>query len=305
MIRREFRAMNTDCLVVASADNATGEHDVSRAVATVDCYERRYSRFLAESELSLLNNDPRDEVPVSHHLAAMLSRAVHYAEITNGVFDPVVLNELCSIGYDRSFEFVESTVRPSAESTRRSYSWRDVYVDRTMSVVSRPPGAMIDFGGLAKGAAADAAVAHLVHLGGALVDLGGDVRAHGAPDGTRKWNIGYDDADGVRVEVLRVENAAIATSSTAKRRWTHDGEPVHHIIDPRTGRSAESDVVQCSVVADTTEHAEVAAKVGLILGSGSLSELDDVAVVLGVRGVAWITRDNEYVSTPGWRAVCA
>lgn len=305
MIRREFRAMNTDCLVLTSVDDAAGEYDVSRAVAVVDCYERRYSRFIAESELSGLNNDTRDEVPVSRQLAAMLSRALYYAGITNGVFDPVVVSELCSLGYDRSFELVGSSIGAPAAPVRRGYSWRNVYVDRATNVVSRPVGAMIDFGGLAKGAAADAALAQLVHFDGALVDLGGDIRAHGEPDSARTWNIGYDDVRGARLEVLRVENAAVATSSTSKRRWTHGGELVHHIIDPRTGKSAESDVVQCSVIADTTEHAEVAAKVGLILGAHSLSELDDISVVLGVRGVAWITRENEYVSTPGWRASCA
>jgi thiamine biosynthesis lipoprotein ApbE len=80
---------------------------------------------------------------------------------------------------------------------------------------------------------------------------------------------------------------------------------VHHIIDPRTGAPAHSDVVQCSVIADTTEHAEVAAKLGVVLGSRSFSERDDVGVVLGLRGVAWITQDSDYFSTAGWRQSCA
>src|SRR5689334_25099889 len=126
---------------------------------------------------------------------------------------------------------------------------------------------MIDLGGLAKGAAADAALAYLVHLEGALVDLGGDVRTHGQPDTGDTWNIGYADPDGAQLDVVALESGgAVATSSTAHRRWQRGGESVHHIIDPRTGAPAHSDVVQCSVIADTTEHAEVAAKLGVVLG---------------------------------------
>ncbi|MEO8458185.1 MAG: FAD:protein FMN transferase [Chloroflexota bacterium] len=304
MNRREFRAMNADCLILAAADDAVGECEVSRAVQVVHCYERKFSRFLEDSELSRLNNDERDEVPVSRELAAIVSRAIYYAELTNGVFDPVVLRELRALGYDRSFELVERDAA-AAKPVPRTYTWRDVYVDRTRHVVNRPAGAMIDLGGLAKGAAADAALGQLAHFPGALVDLGGDVRVNGQPEGFDAWNVGYDDATGEQRAILSFHDAAVATSSTAKRRWNRGGQPVHHIIDPRTGASADTNVAQCSVIADTTEHAEVGAKLGLILGAGSISERDDIAVVLGLRGVAWNTNDNEYVATEGWKESCA
>jgi thiamine biosynthesis lipoprotein len=77
---------------------------------------------------------------------------------------------------------------------------------------------------------------------------------------------------------------------------------VHHIIDPRTGQPAFSGAVQCTAIADTAEHADVAAKVGLILGVGSLSEDDEMSRALGLRGMAWVAADGGYQSTPGWRS---
>ena len=86
-----------------------------------------------------------------------------------------------------------------------------------------------------------------------------------------------------------LRDGAVATSSLRKRRWVHNGEAVHHIIDPRSGQPARSGALQCSVIADTTEHAEVAAKVGFIRGPGFLHERSELGKALGVRGIAWLT----------------
>ena len=109
-----------------------------------------------------------------------------------------------------------------------------------------------------------------------------------------------DDGRGRSRDTMRLADAAIATSSIQKRRWINNGRKVHHVIDPRTGLPASSKVLQCSVIADTTEQAEVAAKVGLINGSYSLSEVHTMGRALGVRGAAWITTDGVYLATEGW-----
>jgi hypothetical protein len=61
-------------------------------------------------------------------------------------------------------------------------------------------------------------------------------------------------------------------------------------------------VVQCTAIADTAEHADVAAKVGLILGVGSLLEDGEMSRALGLRGMAWVTADGGYLCTEGWRS---
>jgi thiamine biosynthesis lipoprotein len=208
------------------------------------------------------------------------------------------------LGYDRTFEEVRDRAQKRvAVLEAPHFRWRDVRVDGTHHEVTRPHGARVDLGGIAKGAAADAAIAELSSYAGALVDLGGDIRVSGRPADADSWIIAVEDgqSDNGALGYIRLDDGAVATSSLRKRRWVHDGKTVHHIIDPRSGQPARSDVLQCSVIADTAERAEVAAKVGFIRGAGSLDECDELAEALGVRGVAWLTLDGEYRRTSGWR----
>jgi len=293
--------MNTDCLILLHpAIRGEPESDLRRAQARVREYECRFSRFLSDSDLARLNEDREERVYVSSELAALLSRGLQYAQLTGGAFDPVVLADIRDIGYDRTFDEVPSETHASASSTRRRFRWTDMQVEEDCALVSRPKGAMVDLGGLAKGAAADAALAELAGHAGALVDLGGDIRSAGLPDDAPLWFVAMDDGYGRSLDTIGLADAAIATSSTRKPSWVNNGTSVHHVINPRTGQPASSDVVQCSVIADTTEHAEVAAKVGLINGSYSLSEVQPMGRALGIRGAAWITTDHVYLATAGW-----
>ncbi len=301
MVRREFRAMNTDCLVILRpGPDGNADADVERAVMRVRECEERYSRFLPSSDLSCLNGDPRDHVPVSAELAGLLDRAIGHARLSGGIFDPVVLTEMLSIGYDRSFEHLPASTDCRPVRARR-FRWTDVSVDVGPRLVTRPPGAMIDLGGVAKGAAADAAMAELAGHYGALVDLGGDICTTGGPGDADFWLVGTEDGAGRTRDVVSMRYGAIATSSVRKRRWTNNGTPVHHVIDPRTGRPASSNADQCSAIADRVEQAEIAAKVGLVLGVGSLNERDHVGKTLRLRGVAWVGSDSADASTTGWR----
>jgi thiamine biosynthesis lipoprotein len=83
---------------------------------------------------------------------------------------------------------------------------------------------------------------------------------------------------------------AVATSSRLRRRWrTVDGE-AHHLIDPRTGRPARTDVVAATVVAGETWWAEALTKALFVAGLDSLDELDDVGDVHAVLVAADGTR---------------
>jgi thiamine biosynthesis lipoprotein len=305
MTQLEMEAMGTDCLLIlhGAEDDQAAEQSLARAVARVRQYEECFSRFRPDSELSRLNESPEEQVRVGPELAGLLVRSLEYARISGGLFDPVVLDDLLMLGYDRTFDEVRTRPYNGALPQGPRLRWRDVLVDGTRHVVTRPCGARVDLGGIAKGAAADAAIAELGSYPGALVDLGGDMRVCGQPADSDFWIIAVEDgrSDNGSLGYIRIRDGAVATSSLWKRRWLHNGETVHHIIDPRSGQPASSGVLQCSVIADTTEHAEVAAKVGFIRGSGFLHERSELGKALGVRGIAWLTLDGTYRRTSGWR----
>ena len=305
MLSVSMRAMNTDCLLLLNpGDEGQSRAALTRAAARVAEYERTFSRFQADSELSHLNDSPGDRIEVPRALAALLARALEYARITDGVFDPLVLRDLEALGYDRTFEEVPIRLHTRRSNPAYGPSRAPVCVDAARSLVTRPAGVRIDLGGVAKGAAADAALAELAAHRGALVDLGGDIRARGQPDDADGWIVGIEDplsADGASIGYLKLRDGAVATSSVRKRQWTCDGKTVHHVIDPRTAQPSAAGVVQCTAVTDTAEHADVAAKVGLILGAGSLREDDRIGQALGLRGMAWAAADGSLRCTSGWK----
>ena len=105
----------------------------------------------------------------------------------------------------------------------------------------------------------------------AVVDAGGDLRAVGdvPPDGLA---IGVEHPSDASGEVLRLSltEGALATSSIVRRSW---GLNQHHLIDPRTGRPAVTDIVQATVWAPTCAEAEVHTKEALLLGGRVLDRL--------------------------------
>jgi thiamine biosynthesis lipoprotein len=66
---------------------------------------------------------------------------------------------------------------------------------------------------------------------------------------------------------LSLSDEAVATSSLAHRRWQHHGRTAHHLIDPRTGAPAVTDLLSVTVIGSRLPDVEVHAKVALILGS--------------------------------------
>jgi thiamine biosynthesis lipoprotein len=282
---RSFRCMTTEIELYLRSDDAQRSADALDAVEDFFySVENRFSRFRADSELSQMNRSSGSRVRVSPDLCDLVELAVKAADFSGGVFDPATIGALEAAGYDRSIEWIrqEDSLEKAASRSRLSdkVAWirprtQDIQVDHRQLTVSLPEGVRIDLGGIAKGWAVDRAAAMLEALGPGLVNAGGDLRAWGDQPGAgdeRGWLAAVDDPGhpGTDVAWLWVRDSALATSSTATRRWAGG----HHLIDPRTGRPAETDLVSVTVTAPTVVQAEVAAKVVLILG--------------GTAGMAWL-----------------
>ncbi|NTW14715.1 MAG: FAD:protein FMN transferase, partial [Candidatus Moranbacteria bacterium] len=129
-----------------------------------------------------------------------------------------------------------------------------------------------DLGGIAKGYAVDRVVRLLRERGYVdfLIDAGGDIFASGRNTelGYDSWGIDIADPSDVnnRLALLRLRDVAVATSGTDRRTWNVEGNKRHHLIDPRTGKSAVTDVVSATVVGASTVQAEVFAKTLCIIG---------------------------------------
>lgn len=252
-----FRAMGTEVSVTAlDAD----ERRVAGEVAAIFREaESRFSRFVATSELGALNRS-RGPFVASPPLFDALERARDYAIASHGAFDAGVGGALARLGYDRSFApgaLDRDEVTPS-----RAGSILDVRLDARTRTVHRPEHVLVDLGGMIKGATVDAATRVLRGTG--AIDAGGDACVRGVP-----WIVDVEDPrDASRVvATLSVSNAAIATSAANRRRWRTGNGTSHHIVDPRTGAPATSDLLQATIIAPSAELADVAATTAFVLGA--------------------------------------
>ena len=273
---RRFRALGSECLVrvVVADDDPSGPALLDGAVALLDDIESRWSRFRPESELSALNAHAGSPVFTSADTATVVAMAIEAWRVTGGLFDPTVHDALVASGYDRTFDDIgeadpSPTSAPDQPATVPGPA--DIEVDERIGLVVLPPGCHLDLGGIGKGRAADLVIDQLIASGaaGACVDLGGDVRVAGLTvGGGDDWVIAVDDPfePGRDLALLRLAGGAVTTSSSMKRRWSTGSGAAHHLIDPGTGRPAESGLAAVTVVAGAAAWGEVHAKAALIAG---------------------------------------
>lgn len=252
--------------------------------------EAQLSRFRPDSELSRLNRAEGRPFTATPLLYQLLDEADRYSRETNGLFSPYLGRVMERLGYADSFELLnageadDESVTASAHGIEgpRGPGVRPAELDPRSRIIRLRPELAADLGGIAKGWTAR----HLAKLAKqdgvrtGAIGAGGDLILWGSPpDG---WRIGIADPWQEQTDKFALtlrKGAGIATSSAIRRRWkSKDGTVRHHIVDPRTGSPAQTDLAQVTVIAPDAVMAEVYAKCVLLLGSDA--------------GKAWLERHN-------------
>ncbi len=259
-----FDAMGTVIELVLDADDASMAF--TAAEAEFERLEQIMSRFRPDSELSQLN--AHGSLHVSQDLAEVIELAVAARERTGGRFDPTVHDAVVSAGYDRTF--VEVPAESDAPVAPASCGGA-VRVDGLH--VELESGFRLDLGGIGKGFAAERVAQLLALAGPCIVNAGGDVALRGVPE-EGYWPVGIEDGP-----TLGLAGAGLATSGCDRRRWRRGTRELHHLIDPRTGSPAVTDLVRVTAVGDDAVDAEVLAKV-LLLGGEAEARASGVPAVL-------------------------
>lgn len=283
---RDFKAMGCQMLAVLDLPAEDPSAELDQVPGWFEGWEQSLSRFRETSELSRLNASAGRPVAVSETLWDVLQTALEAENRSFGLVTPAVLDALVMAGYDRSFDqLVPASSVPTGDHFAPVGSLSAVVLDERTHSVCLPAGLRLDFGGIAKGWAADQAARRLSASGAALVNAGGDIAISGPPSGGGAWPIGICDPFDPNndLETLMVAQGGVATSGRDYRRWQRAGLWQHHIIDPRTGRPAQADVLTATVIAPSAVEAEVAAKVALISGSqAGLEWLDSRPTLAGM-----------------------
>src|SRR5256714_10884613 len=250
---RHFDALGSTCELLSVE---SGPAALERCEQRIRDAEARFTRFLRDSELAGLNASDGRYLPVSPEMFAMLEAALWAFAESDGLVNAAVLPALAAAGYDRPFR--HGLTEPSVLHPIQLPPLPQVLLlDRATRSAALAPGAALDLGGIAKGALADLLIDELGE--NAVCNLGGDLRVRGAGPEGDGWHIALCDRS-----VVALPDGAVCTSGITVRRWGHS---MHHLIDPRTGMPAKTDLAEVSVVTDSALRGEVYAKSAILLGA--------------------------------------
>lgn len=220
-----------------------------------------------DSEVARINrNAGIAPVEVSADLIEVLERALYYAELSGGAFDPTIgpLVALWGIGSGTSAGRIPDEAEIAGALAL--VDWRDLVIDRQRGTAFlKYQGMALDLGAIAKGYAADEA-ARLAREGGVrrgIFDLGGNILALGGRDGKRgeetPWRIGVQnplDERGAYIGVLSVRDKSIVTSGIYERYFEADGRRYHHILSSGDGYPVNNGLLSVTIVAGRSIDAD-------------------------------------------------
>jgi FAD:protein FMN transferase len=288
-----FRAMGCQMAVWVQSDHPAIAQEACAEVEQLFAqYEAQLSRFLPSSELSRVNQQAGAWVAVSPLFGQLVDTAVQAAASTDGLFDPTVQTALVNAGYGADWA-TTTPIRPQTSTREQAQlGWEQIELAQDKAAVRLPAGMGLDFGGIAKGYTAVVASQLLSQVGPNLVNAGGDLVAGAAPAGQPGWPVAIADPfrRGHNVATLWLQEACLATSGQDYRRWAGG----HHLIDPRTGQPAVSEVWTASVWHPSAVVAETWATAVLVAGK------EAGLTMLAHMGIAGLLVDHDGHLTLSW-----
>ena len=224
-----------------------------------------------------------EPVEVSIDLAAAVRRSTDVSAMTYGAFDASCgpLTQLWRQAFLDGEPPDDAAI--NAAASRVGWSFISVEEDPPRLIFDLP-GMALDFGGIGKGIAADAAL-EVLRLQGcprSLVDLGGDLAIGAPPPGRSGWRIGValdDDSVASHVELAQ---CGVATSGNAEQHMDHGGNRHSHIIDPRTGFALKHSYAVSVQAPDATTADAMASAIsvlGPVVGPSLLEVWPDIHIL--------------------------
>ena len=234
-------AMDTVMELTAYGDRAC----VDEAVSLIHALEARLSVTAEDSDIARLNRSGGGEAAAD--TMALLKRALELCKLTGGALDVTVYPLVRAWGFTTGEYRVPEDALLAELITKVDYA----AVQLDGRTVRLPEGALLDLGAVAKGWAADR-ITELWRGAGVksgLINLGGNVQALGGkPDGSA-WRVGIRDPFSEDIlGAVSVRDAAVVTSGGYQRYFEQDGVRYCHIIDPETGRPADSGLASVTVI---------------------------------------------------------
>jgi thiamine biosynthesis lipoprotein len=241
--------------------------------AEIERVEALMSTYRPESELSRFNyGSSTDWVPVSGDTATVVAAAQEISRQTDGAFDVTVgpLVELWGFGSRMDVHGRPSEQDIAEAASHVGFQKLEVRLEPP-ALRKQDPDLHVDLSAIAKGYGVDQAVQVLIELGveDYMVEIGGDLRAAGYNKQGNPWRIAVErpiPGEQALLEVVAVEDMAIATSGDYRNFFVEDEILYSHTIDPRTQRPVTHHIASVSVRAASAMLADGWATALLVVG---------------------------------------
>lgn len=263
----QYTTMGTNIVVEVYHENPElGKAAIAAVVDEIERINQSMSTYIASSDISLINKLAyTQELEVSKEIFDLLSLSKEISQLTNGAFDITY----ASVGYLYSYPDKTKPTQAQIDSLLGAVNYQFVELNEAKQTVRfTHKNVKIDLGGIAKGYAVDNAIALLSKLGieHALVTAGGDTRLLGDRLG-KPWIVGIRDPRdrNKQAVVIPLAQSAMSTSGDYERYFEQDGERFHHILSPKTGKSAR-EVQSVSIIGPQSVYNDALSTAVFVMG---------------------------------------
>jgi thiamine biosynthesis lipoprotein len=264
-------------------DGLSAEPAMDAAFSRIEHIEARASNFDETAEAWRLNQNGYLNNP-SPELWQLVSLSLDYGRMTDGYFD-ITVQPLLDLWAGGLWQESPETQQTIIDETLSMVGWDKIGME-TGRIYFKISGMQITLGGIAKGYAAEEALVVLENRGikHALIDVGGDVSALGSKPQGKPWTIALVNPDDTSQSLasFSFSNKAVATSGNYARYFDPDKE-IHHILNPRTGYSA-NECISVTIIAEDSTRADILATAVFAMGPEAglklIESLDNVECLI-------------------------
>lgn len=232
-------------------------------------YENMLSATINGSDIDRINSSNGAITPVSYDTYKLIEDSIYYSEISDGLFD-ISIYPVYSL-----WDFRDSDARIPNDSDIQDalthVNYNNIVLNSEQSVKLSDKSSAIELGGIAKGYIADMLADYLkkCNISSAIINIGGDIHVIGAKSNNTPFVIGIKDPNNTQdvLCALKINDICVATSGTYERSFEYEGKIFHHILNPKTGYPADTDIKSVTVITDSSEKADALCTCLILFGS--------------------------------------
>ncbi|MBT3366280.1 MAG: FAD:protein FMN transferase [Nitrospina sp.] len=249
-------------------DKNLAQQVIKKAFNEIERMERLMSTHIPNSEVSKINASAGlRPVPVSPEVLEVISRALYWAEKSNGALDVSLgpVQELWEFDGDQP----SLPDKISLEQELSKVDYRKIQI-KNETVYLKEKGMRLHLGAIAKGYAVDRAVNILKesNIHHALINAGGDLKTLGKRPDQTAWKIGlqHPRKPELILASFSLSEKAVATSGDYQKYFDHEGTRYHHILNPKTGYPVLG-AMSATVITKTVMDADALSTALFVMGA--------------------------------------